>query len=87
MADGYDELTRIILRPGPDGKPDRQIYIDRREMSFEDLQKVAAERDALFRGMMKGGEPLLDGLEKLFGDLDPQLKEAIDRARGMGRFR
>lgn len=87
MADGFEELTRIIQKTGPDGKVDRQIWIDRKEMTGEELQRSVMDRDALFRGMMKGGAPLLDGMEKLFGELDPQLKEAIDRARGMGRHR
>lgn len=87
MADGFEEVARIIQKTGPDGKVDRQVWIDRKEMTAEELQRSMMERDALFRGMMKGGAPLLDGMEKLFGELDPQLKEAIDRARGMGRQR
>lgn len=87
MADGFEQLTRIIQKTSQDGKIDRQIYIDRREMTDLEIQKSMQDRDALFRGMMKGGLPLLDGVEKLFGDIDPDLKEAIDRARAMGRFR
>lgn len=87
MADGFEELTRIIQKTGHDGKVDRQIWIDRKEMTAEELQRSMMEHDAMIRGMMKGGAPLLDGMEKLFGSLDPQLKEAIDRARGMGRHR
>lgn len=87
MADGFEELTRIIQKTGPDGKVDRQIWIDRKEMTAEELQRSMMEHDALIRGMRQGGAPLLDGMEKLFGSLDPQLKEAIARARGMGRHR
>jgi len=87
MADGFEELTRIIQKAGPDGKVDRQVWIDRKEMSAEELERSMRERDALFRGIRKGGAPLLDGLDKLFGTLDPELKEAIDRERRMGRFR
>lgn len=87
MADGFEELTRIIERTAPDGKVDRQVWIDRKEMTADEIERSMKERDALFRGMAKGGVLLLDGMEKLFGSLDPELKEAIDRARGMGRFR
>lgn len=87
MADGFEELTRIIQKVGPDGKVDRQVWIDRKEMTAEELERSVRERDALFRGMLKGGPTLLDGMEKLFGDIDPQLKEAIERERRMGRLR
>ncbi len=83
----HDELTRIILKPRLDGTPDKQVYITRTEMSEEELKRTMAERKALFCGMLGGGTPLLDGMEKLFGDIDPELKEAIDRARAMGRLR
>lgn len=87
MADGFEELTRIIWRPGADGNHQRHVYINRTEMTVEELQRSMMERDALIRGMLQGGAKLLDGMDKLFGDIDPELKEAIDRARGMDRRR
>lgn len=85
MSDGFEELTRIIWKPGPTGEFDRQVYINRTEMTFDELHRSSMERQALIRGMMKGGAPLLDGMDKLFGDIDPALKEAIERARRMER--
>lgn len=87
MADGFEELTRIIWKPGADGQHQRHVYINRTEMTAEELQRSMRDRDALIRGMLGGGAPLLDGLDKLFGDIDPELKEAIDRARGVDRRR
>jgi hypothetical protein len=87
MADGFEELTRIIWRPGQDGNYQRQVYINRTEMTTEELQKSMMDRDALIRGILQGGEARLDGLEKLFGDISPELKEAIDRARRVDRRR
>lgn len=87
MADGFEELTRIIWKPGQDGKHERHVFINRTEMTAEELRKSMMDRDTLIRGMLQGGMQFLEGMEKLFGDIDPELKEAIDRARGVDRRR
>lgn len=87
MADGFEELTRIIWRPGEDGRHERHVFINRTEMTEAELRKSMMDRDALLRGIVQGGEARLDGLDKLFGDICPEIKEAIDRARGMDRRR
>lgn len=81
MADGFEELTRIIWKPGRE----RQVYINRTEMTLEELRQSMKDREALIRGMLQDRAQLLDGIEKLFGDIDPELKEAIDRARRVDR--
>lgn len=87
MADGFEELTRIIWKPGQDGKHERHVFINRTEMTAEELRRSMMDRDALIRGILQGGEARLNGLEQLFGDISPELKEAIDRARRVDRRR
>jgi hypothetical protein len=87
MADGFEELTRIIWKPGQDGKHEKHVFINRTEMTAEELRRSMMNRDALIRGILQGGEARLNGLEQLFGDISPELKEAIDRARRVDRRR
>lgn len=81
----YDRLTRVIWKMRPGVEPEKQVYFTQTEMSEDALRLALEERTALVKGMLKGGEPFLEGMEKLFGELDPELKEQIDRARRMGR--
>lgn len=81
----YDHLTRVLWKMRPGAPLEKQVYITQTEMSEEALRQVIDERKVLITGMVRGGAPFLDGMEKLFGELDPELKEQIDRARRMGR--
>lgn len=81
----HDRLTRVIWKLRPGAQVEKQVYFTQTEMSEDALRLAMKERTALVKGMLRGGEPFLYGMEKLFGELDPELKEQIDRARRMGR--
>jgi hypothetical protein len=53
MAHGYQEIRRVRYEPGPDGKPVPHVYVEQRELTREEAERIHADLFGQFESMFQ----------------------------------
>lgn len=86
MSYGFQEKREVRMEPGPDGKLEPHVYIERRPLSkkeAEALMKDQAEIFSGFDGLFSGMDGLFAGFDKVFKNMTDQMKTFMkDHGKG-----
>lgn len=82
MAHGYEEIRRVRMEPGPDGKPVPHVYIERRELTEEEAKRALQEQEAVWKEFDRafaGFDGLFAGMESMFRGAGERMKSFFKR--------